>query len=174
VRLAFVGRFQPFHRGHMRVFEEFSDRHEVVAVVADAGERTRDDPLSAEQRVEVVESCLDTEVFVQEDHPESDERWCRELLEATQADGAVTGNDWTRRAVEEHSDAEVLEPEMHRRSLYSGTEIRTRIRSGDEWRYLVPDCALEVLESRGLVEEISGTAIDYEFDPGWKPEHARN
>jgi len=174
LRAVFVGRFQPFHKGHLRVVEEFSGHHDLALVVVDSGDRTREDPLTTEERINIIKACVDHDVYVQQDYPDNDERWCQELLETTSAEAVITGNDWTQRAVSEYSDTEVIEQEMYRRELYSGTEIRTRIRSGDEWRYLVPDCARRAMEDNGLVEAVRGTSIDYEFEPGWKPEHARN
>ncbi len=65
---------------------------------------------------------------------------------------------------------EVIEPEMHDPEIYSGTEIRRRMRSGEEWRYLVPRCAQDRVEE--YEDKICESGIDYEFEPGWKRDNA--
>jgi nicotinamide-nucleotide adenylyltransferase len=170
MRLGFIGRFQPFHRGHMHAVEQFRDDHEIVLIIANEESRTGENPLSFEERREILESCLDAEIFTQKNYPGDDERWSSEILEKTGIDGVITRNSRTREAIEETTDLEIREQEYLNRDIYSGTEIRRRIRSGEEWRYLVPDCAVEKIEQ--LREVVKKSGIDYEFEPGWKKENA--
>jgi nicotinamide-nucleotide adenylyltransferase len=172
MKAVFVGRFQPFHKGHLKVVERYSDKYEVEVVIADAGSRTRDNPLGPEERRDIIEQCIDHEVRVQQDFPDNDGKWAEQLVNMTGADSVITRNDWTRKAVAQNTDVEIIEQELHRRSMYSGTEVRTRIRSGDEWRYLVPQCCVDEIEKN--LDKIESLGIDYEFEPGWKPENARN
>ncbi|MFB6294671.1 MAG: adenylyltransferase/cytidyltransferase family protein, partial [Candidatus Nanohaloarchaea archaeon] len=56
MRAVFVGRFQPFHRGHHRVVTEYRDRYDefVLAMGSPTVSRTPDNPLTADERREVI------------------------------------------------------------------------------------------------------------------------
>ena len=162
---AFLGRFQPFHRGHLSVVEGLDDF--IIAVGSASKSRTEDNPLSFEERKRLIEACVDTEVVGLEDTgktPEGNREW-GEKLEGLGADVIVSGNDLVKRIVRDYTDLGLEEPEMLQQSIYSGTEIRRRIRSGEEWRYLVPDCAANLLEEDLSVIRESGPS--HEFEPGW-------
>lgn len=71
--------------------------------------------------------------------------WGRRLVDRTGADVVITGNELVQRIVREHTDATVRQQEMHAPKRFSGTEIRRRIRAGEPWRSLVPDCCEEAV-----------------------------
>jgi len=169
MRTAFIGRFQPFHKGHLHAVEQFEEDN-IIIVIADGETRTEENPLEAEERREIIQECMDSETVVQQNHPGDDEKWARELLGKTDAERVVTGNERTRDAIQNNTEVKVVEQEMLQPDLYSGTEIRRRIRSGEEWRYLVPDCAEE--KTSQYLEVIKETGIQYDFKPGWKKQNA--
>lgn len=176
MRAAFLGRFQPLHEGHHNVIESYREEHDdfVVVVGSSDKERERDNPLSFEERKEIIQNCFpDLEVIGLEDKSKDDEgnrKWVQKLQEITGADMMISQNDLVKRLVQEHTDMVLEEQELHGGDMYSGTEIRRRIRSGEEWRYLVPDCASEIIDQH--LDEIKGSGIKYEFEPGWKRENA--
>ncbi|MBP1449059.1 MAG: adenylyltransferase/cytidyltransferase family protein, partial [Thermoproteus sp.] len=55
MRVAFVGRFQPLHLGHVKVLEWISQNHEDVLVVIGSADKgvTRDNPFTAGERIEM-------------------------------------------------------------------------------------------------------------------------
>ncbi|MFB6100803.1 MAG: nicotinamide-nucleotide adenylyltransferase [Candidatus Nanohalobium sp.] len=165
---AFIGRFQPFHIGHKHVVEQFSNE-EFVIVIGSAGEsRTDENPLKTDERKELIHECFPKiDIFEVEDN-ESDEAWRKEVLEKTGAEAIVSGNNRVQNIVEK--EVEVINPEMKDPEVYSGSEIRRRIKGGEEWSYLVPECAREKL--REFEDRIRDSGTQYEFEPGWKKENA--
>jgi nicotinamide-nucleotide adenylyltransferase len=168
MRTAFIGRFQPFHRGHKGVVEQYSEE-DLVLVIGSSGEsRTNENPLTAEERKEVIHECVpEIEVFEVEDR-ENDREWLREILEKTGAEKIVSGNERVLNIAEGEVKAE--KPDMHEPEIYSGSEVRRRINSGGEWSYLIPECAKEKLKE--FEERIRESGTQYEFEPGWKKENA--
>lgn len=172
MRAIYLGRFQPMHLGHKKVIEEYREKYgDFTVVIGSAGEsRTKENPLTAEEREEIIRECFpDLEVICKNDH-ESDMEWAENLEEETEADVVISRNNLVKQLVKEHTDMKVEEQELHEPEIYSASEVRRRIKSGEEWRYLVPECAKERIEE--LVEVIKDSGVQYEFEPGWKKENA--
>lgn len=126
--------------------------------------------MSLEERKKIIRGCFpEVEIVPKEDEPDNQE-WAQNLEEKVEADVIISGNDLVQRLVKEHTSMEVVEQELYDPDIYSGTEVRRRIRSGEEWRYLVPKCAKEAIES--LEDTIRDSGIQYDFKPGWKKENA--
>ena len=173
-RAVYLGRFQPLHIGHKQVIENYRDKFEDFAIVIGSADesRTEENPLTAEEREEVIRECFpNIEVLHKDDH-ESDEQWVKDLEEKVEADIVISQNDLVKRLVKEHTEMKVEEQEMYDPDIYSGSEIRRRIKSGEEWRYLVPKCAKEKMEQ--LVEKVKKSGVQYDFEPGWKKENSYN
>lgn len=170
MRVGFVGRFQPLHKGHKKAVETLQEDHDVVLILGITEERDRENPLTFDERKSIIRSCFpDIEIFGIEDR-ESDSEWAEELEEKTGIEAVATRNSKTINAVEENENLEIIKHELHQEDVYSGTEVRRRLRSGEEWRYLVPGCAEEKIAE--LIEKVKVSGINYEFKPGWKRENS--
>lgn len=165
----FIGRFQPLHKGHKKVIEK--NREELTVVIGSAQESgTEKNPLNAEEREEIIRECFpEIEIIYLEDF-ETDKEWREKLDEKTDADTVLTSNPDVKKAVRPNFDIE--EPDFFDPEIYSGDEVRRRIKSDEEWRYLVPGCCKQKLEE--YIEKIKQSGIQYEFEPGWKRENAYN
>lgn len=158
-RAVFLGRFQPFHEGHHRVVDEYEDEFDlVIALGSPEKSRTAENPLTADEREYVIRGChpeLDIVRVRDEDRGEAGYPvWADRLVDRTDAEVVISGNDLVQRLVREHTDAEVHQQELHMPDRYSGTEIRRRIRAGESWRSLVPDCCVDrVAEYEGVIRE---------------------
>ena len=166
----FVGRFQPFHLGHYKVVEKYREKfQEFTLIIGSSSESgTEENPLSFEDRKEIIEACFpDLEIVGVED-TEKDSDWARKM-EDLDLEVVLSGNSWVKEALQD-SAVEVIEPEVFDPNIYSGTEVRRRIKSKEEWRYLVPGCSESQIEEK--LEKIQESGINYEFEPGWKRENS--
>lgn len=159
-RAAFLGRFQPFHKGHHETVKEYKQEYdELVVVVGSAAKSgTERNPLTFEQRKEVIEACHpEVEIVPLEDEDRGEEGypdWTERFIEKAEPDVVITRNDLVQRLVQKHSDAEIEEQELYKPDTCSGTRIRKRVREGKEWRYMVPDCNEEKIEEyRDIIAE---------------------
>ena len=175
MKTAFIGRFQPLHLGHHGVIQEYRKDHNLIILVGSAGrKREREDPLSFQERKEVIHECFpDVRVKPLEDE-ERDEagnrRWIEKIDRKYGPDAVLSGNPVVKKIVENYAEIEVLEPELESPDVYSGSAIRRRMRSGEEWRYLVPGCCEGKISE--LEEHVRESGIDYSFTPGWKRKNA--
>lgn len=174
MKAVYLGRFQPLHLGHKKVIEEYKDEFESFALIIGSADksRTEENPLTAEEREEIIKECFpDLEILHKDDH-ESDQQWSEELEDKVEADVVISQNDLVKQLIREHTNMDIEEQELYDPEIYSGSEVRRRIKSDEEWRYLVPTCAKERLEN--LTEVIKKSGVQYEFEPGWKKKNAYN
>lgn len=155
MRALFIGRFQPFHRGHLHALEEASEEHDVVIGIGSSQRsRTGDNPLTCPERRKVIRSCLDVETVPVPDQDDND-AWREHIQEHVEFDIVISGNDLVQ-SIFEDAGREVREPDWLEPTLFSGTEIRQRILEERDWKELVPDCALDRLEEFGFAELVRG------------------
>ncbi|MEF8880630.1 MAG: adenylyltransferase/cytidyltransferase family protein [Candidatus Nanohaloarchaea archaeon] len=182
MKAGFLGRFQPLHLGHREVIEEFEKEFDDFSVLIGSPEKSRTErnPLTFEERKSLIKACFpDIDVLPVEDTDESpeDTEWEDDVnklwagkFEEEGFEIIISGNELVREIIENHTSIQVRRPEMHNESIYSGTEVRRRINSGEEWRYLTPKCSHEKLEN--FLERIKKSGTQYEFEPGWKKENS--
>jgi len=174
MKAVYLGRFQPLHEGHKNVIERYKDKYDEFALVIGSADKSRtdDNPLTAQEREQVIRECFpDLEILHKDDH-ESDEKWSKDLEKKIKADIVISQNDLVKQLVKEHTSMELEEQELYDPEIYSGTEVRRRIKSDEEWRYLVPKCAKQKIED--LVETVKKSGTQYNFEPGWKRKNAYN
>ena len=151
--------------------EEFDDVRVLIGSADRSGEQKN--PLDLSTRKQIIQNCTDVQVKGIEDESKDEEgnrKWVSKLEDNVGEAVLVSGNELVQRLVEEYTEIRLREPDYSDPEVYSGTEIRRRIRSGEEWRYLVPECSAEILEEH--LEEVEESGIEYEFEPGWKKENA--
>jgi len=176
MKAAFIGRFQPFHRGHRKVIEEKKDSYDEFYIVIGSKEKagTEDNPLSFEERKKIIEACYpDIDIVGVKDREKNDEgnrKWLEEVKRKSEAEIIISGNPLVSKLVEDNNELELDQPDLHDPDVYSGTAIRRRAKSGEEWRYLVPSCAEEIIGKK--IEKIKESGIKYDFEPGWEKKNA--
>jgi len=163
----FVGRFQPFHKGHLYVVKRvLREVDEIVIVVGSAQYSHRlDNPFTAGERLLMIRRALqEAEVPIQKCWivPVPDLHvhmlWVSQVVGyAPKFDVVYTNEALTKRLFEE-AGFEVRSIPLHKRRIYSATEIRERILKGREWETLVPKAVVETIKEIGGVERIRDLA----------------
>ena len=146
-----MGRFQPFHLGHLHALRYALGRTERLYVgIGSAGAPPggRNPFTAQERRRMILESAGPVETF---DIPDCGDhsRWADLVSSAVPPFGAVFTNDGQTRHVYERRGVEVLPIPFEDRGRLSGTRVRELMASGGDWKSLVPDGARAVLEEIG-------------------------
>jgi nicotinamide-nucleotide adenylyltransferase len=155
----YVGRFQPFHNGHVKVVEYIADEAAKILIgIGSAQEsHTWDNPFTAAERKKMIEKSLKVfnryEVFEVAD-VNDDRTWVSHVKRIVPKFQVVYANEEHEKRLFSEAGFEVRGTPSFSRDSYSGTEIRNRIADGGRWTDLVPRGTIEVINQVGGVARI--------------------
>jgi nicotinamide-nucleotide adenylyltransferase len=146
-RALFVGRFQPFHFGHLHAIETILGEAEELIIVVGSAQMSHepDNPFTAGERIEMIEAAL-AEVKIDRkrfmlipiaDAP-SHRTWVSYVESQTPRFDVVYSNQALTRRLLIEAGYNVKEIPLHKRSKFEATEIRRRILKGEDWSELAP------------------------------------
>lgn len=136
----FVGRFQPLHKGHLHVLKEmFGKYRKIVIVVGSINKSDEKNPFSFEERKKMLNSVLKRYrgryTIIGIPDQKSNERWTELITKNAKFDVVITRNPIVKKCLK---DFEIIEPPFYKRDKYNATNIRNAIKSGKDWKSLVP------------------------------------
>ncbi|MFC4548987.1 MULTISPECIES: nicotinamide-nucleotide adenylyltransferase [Halorussus] len=156
----YIGRFQPFHNGHLSVVETISEEvDELVLGIGSAGDsHTRHDPFTAGERIMMItKSLVDLDLVTYAVPIEDLDRnsvWVSHVQSMSpDFDIAYSNNPLVIQLFTE-AGVEVRQSPMFNRGVLEGTEVRDRMVKGENWEKLVPDAVVEIVEETGGIERI--------------------
>jgi len=169
MRALIIGRYQPFHKGHLYMVSEITnDFDELIVGIGSAQcSHTMENPFTAGERVLMIARVLDP--FVQTrgvklyiipiEDMNRNSIWVSHIESMVPPfDVVYTNNPLSKRLFEE-SGYSVRSLPLYNRGLYSGTKIRELIVGGDDWRSLVPDEAMVVIDEVEGVKRLREIAM---------------
>lgn len=162
-----VGRFQPLHNGHMEIIRRCAAEadHLNIGIGSAQSSHMTDNPFTAGERYLMLESTLRDEgisnfSIIPIEDLNRYSAWVAHVKAMCPPFSVVySNNPFTRRLFTE-AGYTVRSVPMYNRDIYSGTEVRRRMISGDDWRSLVPPAVAEVVDSIdgvGRLRDISQT-----------------
>jgi nicotinamide-nucleotide adenylyltransferase len=160
----YIGRFQPYHDGHQRMVGEIVDEvDELVLGIGSAGDsHTTRNPFTAGERVmmvtkSVAEFDLTTYVVPIEDL-ERNSVWVSHVRSMTPSFDVAYSNNPLVIELFREAGVEVRQSPMFNRDVLEGTELRERMIEGGDWRRLVPDPVVEVIDEVDGIERIQAVS----------------
>lgn len=159
-----VGRWQPFHLGHLRLLRSaFRLGKKAMIVIGSSNEsRTTRNPLTVRERAEMIRRVMSSEGIKRGSYSivpirdfGNDALWLSEVERKCGKDSnlVMTGNLHTA-AIFGRAGYKVIRPRFFRKKECNATHIRSLIHRGGKWEHLVPKIVLEYLNMRGLVGKI--------------------
>ena len=149
-----IGRFQPFHRGHLAVVREIRgarpDAPLLIGIGSAEESYTWKNPFTAGERFEMIHRALDeAEIGRVEIVPIADIRrhalWVRYLEGLLPPFDRVYTNNPLTRLLFERAGYDVESPRLVDRRRFEGVRLRTRIAAGSGWKGLVPPAVARYL-----------------------------
>jgi nicotinamide-nucleotide adenylyltransferase len=154
----FIGRFQPFHRGHLLVISGMVKVCRKVVIVIGSSQKsgTEENPFSAAERKEMIQRTLQAEniipvkdvTLVQVPDCEDTEMWVEDVLAAAGPVDKIWTGDAAVMQCFEGTGVEVQE--IKEVPGISGTEARLRMKEDGKWEALVhPEVKKYIKEIKG-------------------------
>ena len=162
-----IGRYQPFHNGHLEVVSEImhdQDCQELIIAIGSAQEsHTIENPFTAGERILMIDNALeeaklDNYYLIPIPDINRYSVWVSHVESLVPSiDIVYTNNQLTRRLFTE-CGYQVKLPKLYDRDKYSGTKIRQLIIDDGDWKSLVPAQVAKIIEDIDGVKRLKEIA----------------
>lgn len=163
----YVGRFQPFHLGHLNVIRDIlKEVDELVIVIGSSQYSHRiENPFTTGERIVMIRRALEEAgvdlrriwiVPVPDIHIHM--VWVSVVEGYTPHFDVVYSNEPLTRRLFTEAGYDVRPVQYHKREVYSATEIRKRMLKDEDWEELVPKSVAEFIKEVGGVERLRSLA----------------
>lgn len=167
-RALFVGRFQPFHLGHLAAIKTVLKQVEELVIIVGSAEYSHSDknPFTAGERIEMIRAALNESgidpakyiiIPIRDVHIHA--TWAAFIVSQTPKFDTVFANEPLTSRLFKERGYRVERIPFFDRATYSATEIRKRILEGKNWESLVPKSVAELLIDFGGIERIRELAM---------------
>jgi nicotinamide-nucleotide adenylyltransferase len=156
----FVGRFQPFHLGHLATVKFALGRLEELIIIIGSAQTSHEikNPFTAGERIQMIKDSLVADSSVDMKKilliPVSDVNmhslWTHQVDILVPKYNVVFTNDILTALLFKQREIEVVEPSLYRRKELSATEVRSRMAKDEDWKELV------TIQTAKVVEDIHG------------------
>ena len=163
VRALFVGRFQPFHMGHLKALQHILKENDEVVIIVGSSQISHEkrNPFTTGERIEMIRRALreagvepDRYIIIPVPDVEAHSTWVSQVESYTPRFDVVYTNEPLTARLFKEAGYEVRPIPFFDREVYSATEIRRRILAGEEWSSLVPRSVYEFIKEIGGDERI--------------------
>jgi nicotinamide-nucleotide adenylyltransferase len=161
-----IGRFQPFHLGHIYVINEILNDVDEIIIGIGSAQRSHslENPFTAGERLSMIAKSLFEEgtgkpsYIIPINDVNNNSLWTSHVRSLTPPFHRVySGNPLVKRLFKEKG-FDVVTPPLYNREEYSGTEIRHRILHDGDWKSLVPGSVAEIIDEVDGLKRISDLA----------------
>ena len=158
-----MGRFQPFHLGHLEAVRYALDRVGYLYVVVGSAQRSheRDNPFTAGERITMIKSALDGNgvdpakwMAIPIPDADSHSLWVSSVESMVPRFDVVFTNDALTFLLFNEEGTEVKAVPYLDRKRYSATNVRDRILERKDWESLVPHQVAKLVKKFGGVERV--------------------
>ena len=153
MKALFIGRFQPFHKGHLQIIQNASKEYDVIIIGMGSSQYgyTLKDPFTSDERKLMIEKTLEktgVKNYKIELLPDIHNypKWVPYVASIISDFDVVLSNSPLTKRLFSENGYKVKETQLYDRNKYSGKEIRRRIINDEQWEILVPDTVCEIIK----------------------------
>jgi nicotinamide-nucleotide adenylyltransferase len=170
----FVGKFNPFHKGHLEALKGILQNCDEVIIVVGSSQYSHelDQPFTAGERITMTRLALG-EAGVDPSHyfiipvpdVEAHNTWVSQVASYTPKFNAVYSNDPLTSRLFKESGFTVRSIPFYERDVYSATEVRRRMLKDEDWESIVPASVAEFIKEIDGVERLKDLAKTDKVQP---------
>ena len=156
-----IGRFQPFHLGHLDALKFALSKVEKLWIGIGSSNKPnqKQNPFSADERKQMILSSIDEsisnriQIFYIPDL-ENHEKWIENIDTIVPKFDVIFSNDELTQHLYSKRGTKVVSVPFTNRDELSGTNIRDKINSNQQWENLVPEGTKKILQELGANDRL--------------------
>lgn len=163
----FIGRFQPFHNGHLATVKFALSRVDQLVIVVGSAQKSHEarNPFTAGERIRMIKESLDSEkvgdgriLIIPVPDIDVHSLWTRQVDMLVPKYDVVFANDPFTLMLFREREVKTVEAPLVDRSEMQATEIRSRMATGGKWEDLVPAPVARIVKEINGVERAKAIA----------------
>ena len=148
----FIGRFQPFHNGHLKVIKHFFKKYDeiIIGIGSSQYSDTFDNPFTSDERKKMIDDTLIKHkiskykiILIPDIH--NPPKWVDHILSIYSDFEVVITNSKLTMELFSEKGFKIVQPPMFEKEKYSGQEIRRRMRKDELWQECVPSEVIKII-----------------------------
>ncbi len=168
-RGAYIGKFQPFHNGHLKCVEYILTKVDELIIILGSAQYSHslNNPFTAGERIEMIRLAL-KEANIPHDRyiivpvPDTNgvhSEWVARVLSYSPKFDVVFSNEPLTRRLFIEAGFNVQNIPFFNRTILSATEVRRRMIDDENWEELVPPAVASYIKSIKGVERLKSLTI---------------
>lgn len=157
-RALFIGRFQPFHNGHLKVLKKLLKKYNEIIVVIGSAEQTMtfENPFTAGERIEMIRACFSSKelsrlIIVPVRDINNHNLWVSHLCSYLPKFDKIYSNNPLVEVLFKQRDISVKKFKLLDRSICQGKIIREKMLKNKNWQRGLPSAITRfIVKIQGL------------------------
>lgn len=160
----FIGRFQPFHKGHLAAAKFALSRVNQLVIVVGSAQKSHEpkNPFTAGERIMMIKESLDADseadvrriLIIPVPDTDVHSLWTHQVDMLVPKYDVVFANDLFTLRLFREQGIKAIEAPLYRREEMRATEIRKRMAAEENWEDLVPKPVSKVIKEIKGVERV--------------------
>lgn len=153
MKALFIGRFQPFHNGHLKAIQFILKRYNEIVIGIGSSQYcyTFNNPFTSDERKEMIEVTLKSRnitnfkiVLIPDIH--NPPKWVDHVLSIYSNFNVVVTNSTITKNLFYEKGFKVIETPIYSKDKYSGRNIRNKIAKNQDWKKSVPPEVVDIIK----------------------------
>jgi nicotinamide-nucleotide adenylyltransferase len=160
----FIGRFQPFHKGHLATVKFALGRVDQLVIVVGSAQRSHEprNPFTAGERIRMIKESLDADdeadvrriLIIPVPDIDVHSLWTHQVDMLVPKYDVVFANDLFTLMLFREQGVKAIEAPLYMRDEMAATEIRRRMATEKNWEDLVPKPVSKVIKEINGIERV--------------------
>ena len=158
MRSLLIGRFQPFHRGHLKLIHYFLNKEYKIIIGIGSAEKSYTDsnPFTGGERYLMISQSLGNDHCHIIPIPDINRYgiWVSHVKDLVPPFDVVLTNNPLLKELFTQEGYTIQETPLFKRKEYSGTEIRKRMLKNQDWQSLVPPPVVDIINTINGIQRL--------------------